>query len=1010
MISDRHHTRIALSVAVSAFALSAASVAHAQDSSAPQTASSGEAAAPATEEQAIVVTGFRQSLATALNAKKTSNLILESITAEDLGKFPDQNITESLQRLPGIQIDRENGLGTKVRIRGLDQNVTLLNGENFVTGLEIFKVGEGNFTRDSSLEGVPSELIGGVDVYKSPNATLLEGGLGGIIDLKTRNPLDLKDGLTVAGTVRANQGSDTSGWSPSGSLVLGYNFNDKLGIIASFSYDKTKDHHDVLGGENRGNWAFANRVDQATVPNYYAPEYRYLTDRDQNRRRWGASLGIVFRPTDELELSANYFHSSLKVSTREASLKFPFSQGEALGLTGANSISSNGVLLEGTMGAKSAEAISIADESDISADNVQFGLKWDKGSNFRASAYATWSKANLTREVGNNDVRYTQYGVRGLTGGSNGIPGEGGPGNPAAPATFNFTYQNAPFPVFGIGAGTPADLFSNPANGFFKSHWAFGDRSKVDGNSLRADFAYDADSGASNTITISAGFRYGQRNVDFTSGRYLADYSKKCVSGVGGVQQCEVDSTAIAAADRDPTYQYNWTPLGYFQDPAIGFKSCELPAANAALRPNGCTGRFGDSPALITPYQSFASAASRVETVINKYFPGGKILVQDRAQMADPLKWIQSLYPSTPFAFYEDPLQTFRVKEETKSGYIMADLGGKDDPYHVNVGLRIVNTRLSVDQNQGTANPSYFGTDSWNGVLRDFATTTTVRNYTDFLPTINAVANVGEGQKVRFSAARVVARQNLFDLGRGFATDFTRNATTDLFTFTSGSRGNAALEPYRAFQFDVAYEFYFGRQGLISVGGFWKDVDSFVRTDTVAVFVNDQAGGRLGPVSQPVNGSGGKVRGFEVAAQYAFDFGLGFNANYTFSDTKTDAKNDFSNGLPLPGVSKHSFNGQVYFETGGLEARLSYSWRSKAYLGNFGFGDGGVTRTLGIYIKAYGQLDGQISYDINKNVGVFVQAINLAKADQSAYLQFPELPFRYETGSRRIYLGAKVNF
>ncbi|WP_295525757.1 hypothetical protein [Novosphingobium sp. Chol11] len=96
MISDRHHTRIALSIAASALALGTASIARAQDAAAPQAASSPQAAAAEAEEQAIVVTGFRQSLATALNAKKASNLILESITPEDIGKFPDQNITESL--------------------------------------------------------------------------------------------------------------------------------------------------------------------------------------------------------------------------------------------------------------------------------------------------------------------------------------------------------------------------------------------------------------------------------------------------------------------------------------------------------------------------------------------------------------------------------------------------------------------------------------------------------------------------------------------------------------------------------------------------------------------------------------------------------------------------------------------------------------------------------------------------------------------------------------------------
>ncbi|MEH6723584.1 MAG: TonB-dependent receptor plug domain-containing protein, partial [Qipengyuania sp.] len=152
-------------------------------------------------DNVIIVTGFRASLENALNAKRDSNLIIESVTAEDIGKFPDQNVAESLQRLPGIQIDRENGQGSKVRIRGLDQNVTLLNGELFVSGLEVYKVGEGNYNRNDSLEGVPSELIGGIEVFKSPNASLLEGGLGGIVNLKTRNPLDLKQGFTLAGNV-----------------------------------------------------------------------------------------------------------------------------------------------------------------------------------------------------------------------------------------------------------------------------------------------------------------------------------------------------------------------------------------------------------------------------------------------------------------------------------------------------------------------------------------------------------------------------------------------------------------------------------------------------------------------------------------------------------------------------------------------------------------------------------------------------------------------------------------
>src|SRR3546814_13260967 len=94
-------------------------------------------------------------------------------------------------------------------------------------------VGEGNYNRNDSLEGVPSELIGGIEVFKSPNASLLEGGLGGIVNLKTRNPLDLQDGLTAAGNFKMSKGSEIGGWEPAGAAVLGYHFNDRLGLIAS---------------------------------------------------------------------------------------------------------------------------------------------------------------------------------------------------------------------------------------------------------------------------------------------------------------------------------------------------------------------------------------------------------------------------------------------------------------------------------------------------------------------------------------------------------------------------------------------------------------------------------------------------------------------------------------------------------------------------------------------------------------------------------------------------------
>ncbi len=981
------HTRAAwMTAAVSMAAMTA----HAQTT---------PAAGESLEE--VVVTGFRASLADALNNKRESNQIIESVSAEDIGKFPDQNVAESLQRLPGVSIDRSNGQGTKARIRGLDQNVILLNSDIFLSGLELYTQGEGNTRETDSLESIPSELLGGIDVYKSPNASQSEGGLGGIIDLKTRGPFDLGD-TTVAGNLRYADSGE--GWEPLGAVVFGHEFNDRFAVIASVSYDKQKFQTDVLGGQNRGDWDFSDRPDRLTVPDYFAPEYRYTTDREEERERLGFSLGAAFRPSESTELQAMWFHSDLDILTQEASIKFPFgTESPGLDTTQPYEIDGNGVLVRGTVIANSAEAISFVKNTEISSDNFQLTFKFDNGGAWRGSAAAAYSKADQESQSANNDVRYTQYAVRGAD-------GVGFAPNAAAPANYRFTYDtgNGVVPSFTL-VDTP-DLYTNPNNGFFKSHWAFGDTTEAENWSVRADAEFDPPFISAGNVTFSGGLRLTNREIDYEFGRYLADYS-----GRG-----ELDGSQFGQ---------NWTPYGYFQDGAIGYKSCEIPADAGANFIYAPCERFGNSPALITPYQTFLSNPGRAET-INGFWSSGNagtnsVLVQNRSQMGNALAWIQALYPDTPFSFFPSPLETFRVEEKTTAGYLMADIGKPGDRYHINVGARILRTELTVDQNAASnPNPTFWGTDSWNGVLKDFETRSFERSYTDILPSANVVLDVTDDSKVRVSAARVVARQDLFQLGRGFETNFTRDSdagspTFNLFRFTNGSSGNPELDPYRATQFDVSYEYYFGSQGLIAVTPFWKEVDSFITTVTQSIFVMDQAGGREGPVQVPINGEGGNIKGIELSAQYAFGMGFGFNVNYTYSDSESGFSNDYDSNLPIPGVPEHAFNAQLYYQNHGFEARVSYGWRDESFDSNFGFPDAtfdgagnatGITRTLGVWNRDYGQLDAQVAYQFTDYLGVTLEAINLTEEDASQYLQFDNLPFAFDSGSRRILVGVRGRF
>jgi iron complex outermembrane receptor protein len=968
-------------------------------------------AAPAKNEEPsqvdeVVVTGFRASLANALTLKKNSDQIIESITAEDMGKFPDQNIAESLQRLPGVQIDRENGQGTKVRIRGLDQNVTLLNSDTFLSGLEAFRLGEGNAKQTNSLEGIPSNLLAGVDVIKSPQADQIEGALGGTVNLKTRNALDMSNDLTLALDVAGNKGSTKGKLKPNLSAVIGYKITPDFGLLGSFTYDENSIDTEVLSGENRGGWAYLNRPTatgnnqvQTGTTNLWSPEYRYSNNRHQERKRTAFSLNADWDVSDTVTLRADWFHSDLKIFTGEHSLKWAYANENAMYNSQGLTKTSNNVLQSGMVTANSSEGDTFAKNAEAKTDNLQFALDWKGTDRLSGKMRAAWSKTDYESTSGQVDTRYTQYTVR------DGISGFAP--NSTAPATATYGFTNGAYPMF-TPAANLATAMTTPSSVFFKSHWAFGDKSKLDDKAITGDLSWRPEFGEGAGMVLTGGLRYSENKVTSDYGRYLADYSQK------GELPASAQGTTIVRTDpHDPTNPddgnpgdttfVDWTPLGYFQDGSIGLKKCDTHAF-------ACS-RFGNSPAVVTPYQTAASNAGRA--VIDNVH-GVNALFQDYGQMKNPVSWLQALYPSTKLAFYRDPIESFKIKDQTTSGYVMADLG--DEGFHINAGVRVVHTKLIIDSSNTPVTPLWWGTDSWNGVLKNPDAARTVREYTDVLPSINAVFNVTENDKVRATGARVVAAQNLFDLGQGASYNFTRSSTPgpniNKFLYTNGSGGNPNLDPFRASQFDLAWEHYFGSQGLISAGVFFKTVDSFIVQNTFPVTVKDQsvAGASTGTFTSVVNGEGGEIKGLEAQAQYAFENGFGFTANYTYSDSKSPYSNDFSDNLPIPGVSKQAFNVQGYFEKGPFSTRLSYAWRDKAYQGNFGFGSGADVHNLGIYNEAYGQLDGQVAFDVTKDLKVTLEASNLTKEDNKTYLQFSDLPLRFVSGDRRVSFGLRYRF
>lgn len=309
-------------------------------------AAAQDTAAASTDE--IVVTGFRASVAQSIDAKRDLSVIADVVTAEDIGKFPDKNVAEALQRVPGIVVNREFGEGERVSLRGTAPNLTktLLNGHSVATA-DWFILDQVASTRSFNYLTLPAEIVGRLEVYKSPQADVEEGGVGGTINVITRNPLDL-DPLTVSASVQAAY-SDLSGKiDPQISgLVSWKNADETFGVLVGAIYQKRRTRRDgmeIFGYRS----APVGGGQSALVPTLIGS-----TMFEQDRERYGANIGIQFRPSDELEINITGLYSRFNadnfnqnyIAWGERAL-FP-DQGPAGTIT--NAVIEDGVAVAGTI-------------------------------------------------------------------------------------------------------------------------------------------------------------------------------------------------------------------------------------------------------------------------------------------------------------------------------------------------------------------------------------------------------------------------------------------------------------------------------------------------------------------------------------------------------------------------------------------------------------------------------------------------------------------------------------
>ncbi|MEO6279297.1 TonB-dependent receptor [Roseateles sp.] len=928
-----------------------------------------DAAAPAAQLETVTVTGIRASLESALNAKRQDKGIVDVIKAEDMGKFPDTNLAESLQRIPGVVIDRDAGEGRNITVRGLggDFARTRINGiEALATTGGTDSSGGANRTRAFDFNVFAADLFNSLTVRKSSSADVDEGSLGATIDLQTARPFDMKKfvaAVSVKGTYNQLSGQTT----PKTSFLISNTFADKkIGVLLSGAYSQRKVYEEGFStvrwdnGPSSGNafsgWcppqgvttnlptgstattcgpaaqgvtrlpntpenlAAYNVASLATNFHPRLPRYGRLT-HDQSRL--GLTGSIQVRPSDTTLMTFDMLYSKLDATRQEDFLEaISFSRALSAGGKQQTSVLAAEYNAAGQMVYGKFNGVDIRSESRFDKLSTEFSqptltVEQDIGESVKVTLRAGRAKSRF-----NNPIQTTTtldapnvdgyvFDARSSSGASDRAPLISyGNLNPSD-ASGGFKIYGVPVGASSIANFTPSEVRIRP-NGVTN-------RQDV----ATADVAWEV---IPDALTLKGGVSYKQ--FSFTSYDF-----RRTVETMNTLPASVIPNSLVTSVN------------GFGKGeglPAGSITSWVIPNLDAIATAydiycnclkTGAAGGPGDY--LLT---SITNGAGR----------GGN-----------------------------------RAITETDSGtWLMADfetkLGGL--PVRGNLGTRYVKTSIVAN--------GYLATGGGSLV-------TASRQYNDWLPSVNVAVNLAKDLIVRAAAAKVMSRPPLQNLNPGGTL-----TTTGTLSYTGG---NPALNPFRATTLDLSAEWYHAKNAFIGLGLFQKDIKSYVLTQgrdvpfnqtglPMSLLPSNFTGDESFRVSAPINTPGGKLTGFEVNIQQPFTFLPGWGQNFGLLANYTQVKSKMAYVLStavntptvtedLVNLSPRSWNLSVYYDDGTFSGRVSSSARS-AFLTTIPAGNNqdvaGKNKTFNV--------DLSMGYKINQQLELTFEATNLTNQPNDQFI------------------------
>lgn len=837
----------------------------------------------------VIVKGVRASQAKAIDIKRNNVNVVDSIVAEDIGKLPDATITDSLQRVTGVQIKREANEGTSLNVRGMPQVLTTLNGEQFLSPWNITDVG-------ANYGDIPAGMINGVDVYKSQSANAIAGGISGLVDLKTIKPLSMKEGFTASAKIEASQGelSDTkmnadgssSKRKPDDnvSVIVGYNNDGIFGVTAgafkSNSYNanyqmSTSQHLGFLAGKGKGPTdrkdidGDGDLVDDwYLVPGEYSARSSFMT-----REREGANFSIEAAVGDNFTVKGDVFYTRMDQYDRGVVAAFdgsssttsyqvngalplfvdglydpllPVSAGTVVSDVGDFSYrDANGVtqtkhlhsLQVAKLVAPGFQTTSSNQINRTAALNTNFEVNYDNQDNLKATlryVYAKAEKQYRSAILQQGNPGWNWVDIDGPIG-EDGLAIRNGK-DPVTGYPLTVDYRGK-YPAFSY----EGDL--SDAN-LLKFYQGIADGAEVDAtlNVLRADVKYDLNKGIFSSVDV--GFRYGDRDAHNTKFNYLT------------ATQRYPDS------DRTPSdKRYQLMPGNQVWQRWPDFRYFDY---NLELKEHPKLGTVG-----MLPNNGFSSA----DTIVFKDFGPFKGFEQgvsslNPAAWDNPLAFMNRLYPgqettatdengkvtTTPapgVRTVNDPAFEYNVDEATATAYVQVNLDNPEGlfgiPYKGNIGAQIVSTDRTIEKTKVPTTLDVFNSIGYSNQAIAFVSQkeTIKYSFVDVLPSINLNFFPMDDVVVRFGASKTTSRNDLKNLGEsltvwtGECPKYDANGVQSVGPDGKGEtvycvqggtdQGDPYMKPWYANVYNTSTEWYFDKNAMVAVGLFMIDVKTSVQ-------------------------------------------------------------------------------------------------------------------------------------------------------------------------------------